>query len=84
MKATTESAYSATMPMQVRCRRDLVKSSSDQGNSNASRSIASTSGMSRRIIQRTWIPAPSEVSADSDGLVTILFSMVPVTSRPMP
>ena len=53
MKATTESAISATMPMQFRCRMHRVKSSSDQGNSKASCSISKTSVMSRRIIQRT-------------------------------
>jgi len=56
MKATTESAISATIPMQLRCRRQLVKSSSDQGNSNASCSMATTSDMSRRIIHRTCTP----------------------------
>src|SRR5262249_47547825 len=49
---TTFSLASATMPMQFRCRRQRMKSSSYQGNSKQSCSILSTSGMSRRIIQR--------------------------------
>ena len=55
MKPTTWSSSSATMPMQFRWRRQRMKSSSDQGNSKLSFSIAKTSAMSRRIIQRMWI-----------------------------
>src|SRR5262245_23150755 len=52
MKPTTRSLCSATMPMQFRWRRQRMKSSSDQGNSKHCASIARTSDMSRRIIQR--------------------------------
>ena len=54
MNPTTWSSCSATMPMQLRCRRHRTKSSSSQGNSKLSASMAMTSGMSRRIIQRMW------------------------------
>ena len=54
MNPTTRSSCSATMPMQLRCRRQRMKSSSSQGNSKLSASMARTSGMSRRIIQRIW------------------------------
>src|SRR5436190_6483447 len=52
MKPTTFSPCSATMPMQLRCRRQRRKSSSVQANSKLSCSVCKTSGMSRRIIQR--------------------------------
>ena len=52
MKPTTFSPCSATMPMQLRCRRQRRKSSSVQEYSKLSCSICKTSGMSRRIIQR--------------------------------
>jgi hypothetical protein len=58
--------------MQFRCRRQRVKSSSDQGNSKASRSMVATSGMSRRIIHLTWMPSPlgsNAVTNDSPDLV---------------
>src|SRR5579862_1475318 len=54
MKPTTFSPCSATMPMQLRCRRQRRKSSSVQENSKLSCSVWRTSGMSRRIIQRIW------------------------------
>ena len=52
MKPTTFSPCSATMPMQLRCRRQRRKSSSVQAYSKLSCSVCRTSGMSRRIIQR--------------------------------
>src|SRR4051812_18409683 len=54
MKPTTFSPCSATMPMQLRWRRQRRKSSSVQENSKLSCSVCRTSGMSRRIIQRMW------------------------------
>src|SRR5258708_16900726 len=52
MKPTTFSPCSATMPIQLRWRRQRRKSSSVQEYSKLSCSVCSTSGMSRRIIQR--------------------------------
>src|SRR5215831_5781480 len=52
MKPTTRSSHSATIPMQLRWRKQRRKSFSHQGNSKPSVSIAKTSGISRRIIQR--------------------------------
>src|SRR6516225_974449 len=52
MKPTTFSPFSATMPMQLRWRRQRRKSSSVQENSKLSCSVCNTSGISRRIIQR--------------------------------
>src|SRR5260370_15143717 len=52
MNPTTFSPCSATMAMQLRCRRQRRKSSSVQASSKLSCSVCKTSGMSRRIIQR--------------------------------
>lgn len=54
MKPTTTSLSSATIPMQLRCRRARMNSSSDHGNSKLCPSISSTAGISRRIIHRIW------------------------------
>src|SRR5262245_13141184 len=54
MKPTTFSPCSATMPMQLRWRRQRRKSSSVHAYSKDSCSVCNTSGMSRRIIHRMW------------------------------
>src|SRR5262245_28172316 len=69
MNPTTSLSHSATIPMQLRCRKQRKKSFSHQGNSKLSDSIASTSGMSRRIIQRMCVFSDRRRSELIEGLL---------------